>query len=295
MKKLSDFIKRNHTQDFEIREFSNISSLKNYLNTEKNKQTKNLELIISDDLKFTTNKAACVYLIEDPDSINASENNKVINKYQSIEIIIKQLYDIVSEKELNRNTNTFIGISNLKIVTFIHPAIFSSGISKIPDIIDQYNIENPSLLIDLTYFSGLTTVLAGDNIFENPNDTSEFIFYIKRRKPDIPNKIKAISKNYKNLNVITGVNDPREILEITTDDIKHLIMNLSSNIKKGHTCYFLVNTFTDATLWLLKNSTYVYYVINDNSYLGNEKALLNETSKLCDYINKECNKDLIII
>ncbi len=83
--------------------------------------------------------------------------------------------------------------------------------------------KGPSLLIDLGMFSPFE-----ETVRERNAGLSDILYYMRSGRDDLPDLIYAAAAEFGNLSYIPTVSHPEDIREISNDDVKELIENISS-------------------------------------------------------------------
>ena len=252
---LMDYIKRKKKAVTQVRIFTNLSSLKEYLAHDKiNVLLLGGEIPI-DEVLHQNIKNICI--LSEGNFAREQESYHVIYKFQSARQVMEELFSYFPlEDTLVRALLSGNGSSNIISVFSVgkenERQVFSYYLAS------EYAKSKKTLYINLDLFSAWTEISGS----YSEKGLSEFIYYLKQSHPNIITKMNGIITKINNLDCIQGVSFGPDIYEMLPDDIDYWIKTLKE-ASDYEVIIFDVGCFFHTTLELFRNSNELLLLIGD--------------------------------
>lgn len=255
---LMEYIKRKQKKLSQVRVFTNSDSLVEYSEQNPIQILLINESIPIDEIKQDNIKNICL-LSEDNDSAE-NGTHPVIYKFQSAEIVIKELFSYYPLQEnqgrtknpLERNVEI---INVFSICSDINRQIFSFSLAN------QYAALKKTLYINLGIFQVLATLLR----CKAEKGLSDFIYFLKQNNPNIINKMNGIITKQNDLDYMEGVSFGPDLYELTSEDMTRWISEMVLNTDY-EVIIFDVGSYFQAILELFRNSNKLLLLVGNNSW-----------------------------
>lgn len=259
--KLSEYLIGRKDIRFKVNIYTNIEAFSNALDGEYNADICIIdELILNKDTKrfskinFEDIGKFIILLEEDNNKIdityinNTIKNCNYIYKYQAMSNIIKQMLINQGNKSYKISDNKKLNIISIFSTDNINNEKYCI------DVANNMNNENEkNIIIDMYPFSVLDTILEKGNEY----NLSDLIFYLKKSKKNLTDKIDKIIVKSNNFDFIQCVEYPTDLYEIIFDDVLKLIDELEKNFRYSN-IIFLLGIYDDTAFSIIENSNKVY-------------------------------------
>lgn len=275
--RLMEYIKRTYKRYVQVRIFTNPDSLKEFLGQAPVHILLINEKLPVDEIKQDNIKNICLLT----ESTDHSGHNAypVIYKYQSAEIILKELFlhfPIFQTRDKVENP------VNKRIIT-----VFSFGEELIRQLFSyslakQYSIHKKTLYIN---FNALQVISALSG-YKSEKDLSQVIYYLKQNNPNIGDKINESIVKRDTLDYMEGVSFGHDLYELTAED-----MDVWLKVLTEQTQYEIIimdtGSYYGASFELLLYSSQIFWPAEDNSW---ERL---KYSHFCGQMEWTGNRDII--
>ncbi|WMJ85455.1 hypothetical protein [Anaerocolumna sp. MB42-C2] len=255
---LMDYLKRNQKNLMQIRVFTNLQSLKAYM--EENfihilLINENLPL---DEVNMDNIRNIC--LLSEENAVSTNNIYPVIYKYQSAEIIMKELLLYFPEQLLQSNrkntydTKTKI-ISVFSMQADVMRQAFAFSLAK------QYSAIKKTLYINLDTLPVLSEILG----YKADIGLSELIYFLKQNPSNLSNKISGVITKRQNLDSLEGVSFGPDLFELTPEDIALWLGELQLNADYD-VILFDIGCYSQGVLEVFRNSSQILCLIAENNW-----------------------------
>ena len=218
---LMDYLKRNQKKLLQIRVFTNLQSLKEYTKENSIQILLINESVPVDEINRDVIKNIC-FLSEE----NTVSNTiyPVIYKYQSAEIIMKELFSYFPEYLLQGNiANSYEGKTKIISVFSIQADVIRQAFAF--SLAEQSAAVKKTLYINLDICPVLSEFLG----HKAEKGLSELIYFLKQNPSNLNTKINGIITKRKNLDYLEGVSFGPDLFELTPEDITLWLRELQLN------------------------------------------------------------------
>lgn len=278
---LMEYIKRKHKRLGQVRVFTNIKSLQEYA-----EQNQIQVLLLHEDLKnleveYINIKNICLLSEGNPSS--QKDSCPVIYKYQSAEVIIKELLSFFTMEGLGAAVD--VTNKQVKIICVYSPGMQDCRQKYALSLALGCTNQKRTLYISLDFYQALPE-LSGHN---TENGLSEIIYYLKQNHSNLEQKLKEVRNKYQKLDYIPGVSFAPDLLELTVEDMD---LWLKEMYRDGsyEVIIFDVGIMSQAVLELFQNSHEVLLLTEENTW---EMALNNEFRRQLSWAGFDEIKDKI--
>ncbi len=313
---ITDYI-QNNDEEFEIFIFSDINSINdNYENIMP-------DILISDesnkdsilDCPYSDN----VYIVffsaqsEQTNVLNKPEKYTFIYKYQSLELIIKELYDFISKINISTNSASILykkDFSGLYIYSILNISVLTPDYIKVLNLLKSKGNKEESLIIDMGCFSGIGTYYNENTneggltskieaLYKTPEKRfisyqkglSDIIYYVKSNNNNLKYKMKSIISNIKEADIIYGVSDVRDLWDLEKEDITD-IFNTLKDINKQKYIYCFFSMINESFINILLLSKKIILKSPSNEY---ENYINKEMLIFLDKIGVDINNNIEVV
>jgi len=172
----------------------------------------------------------------------------VIFKYQSVEVIIKEVFNIIADDESISECGPKYLRSSKELIGLFSPfggssiSMFSLQLAK------QLIRVKKTLYINLEAFDGHDMRKDGN---EYVRGMSEVVFYIRQNKGKLGMKIQSLIQNYDSCDCLFPVDDYRDLYSMTDKDMTRLV-NVLSEETDYDTIIFDIGYLGESSLSLMK-------------------------------------------
>jgi hypothetical protein len=244
---LMEYIKRKQKKQLQVCVFTNIDSLREYLK----RDTLHI-LLIQEELaeeNFNHDNIKHICVLSETDYSESKDKEPVIYKYQSAEIVLKELFGIFPP------INTQARISNPSGRNTEIVSIFTAGDEVVSQLFayslaKQYSLLKRTLYINLNIFP----VLSGISGHKTDKGLSEFIYFLKQNNPNLVNKMYGNITNHGTLAYMEGVTFGPDLYELTPEDVGQWLNAILQNTDY-EVILFDVGSYTQACLEVFRNSS----------------------------------------
>lgn len=252
---LTDYIKRKQKRSVQVRVFTNHESLSEYAKQNPVEILLINESLPVEEIKQDNIKNICILT----ENTYSSENSvyPVIYKYQSAEIILKEMFGYFSYKDMqDRLKNSFEEKGRLI-------SVFSAGEDAARQLFafslaNQYSLSKNTLYINVNTLQ----VLSGLSGFKADKGLSEFIYYLKQNNPNLIHKMNDSITKRNNLDYMEGVSFGPDLYELTAEDINRWL-SILIQYTEYEVIIFDVGCYFQAGLELFRKSSQILF------WLGN--------------------------
>lgn len=272
---LMDYIKRKQKAVTQVRIFTNLSSLKDYLEQDKINVLLLGQDIPVDEVLHQNIKNICI--LSEGNYTREQEGYHVIYKFQSAHKVMEELFSYFPlEDTLIR---AFLsGNGSLNIIS-----VFSVGKENERQVFSyilasEYAKTKKTLYINLDLFPAFTEISEGN--FQK--GLSELIYYLKQSHPNLITKMNGVITTINNLDCIQGVSFGPDIYELVPDDIYYWIKTLKE-ASEYEVIIFDIGCFFQSTLELFRNSNELYILIGDQKIEERKYQNFRHQLQLADY------------
>ncbi len=209
--RLMDYIKRKQKK-LTVRVFTNPDSLGDYLEQNPVRILLINENLPLEEVKPDNIKNICL-LSEDNDP-SKQEEYPVIYKYQSAEILMKELFSHYPPQELQGRSKISPEPAAEIISVFSMDGDASRQVFAF-SLANQYAALKRTLYVNLDIYPVLPELLG----HKAEKGLTEFIYFLKQNHPNLMNKMNGIITKRNNLDYIEGVSFGPDLYELTTEDM----------------------------------------------------------------------------
>lgn len=276
--KLSNFFNVNYREKVEVHSFTQLSSLLNFINTNKVDV-----LLVNDamglDLKVIPERIAFAYLV-DSASLETVNNKRTVCKFQKADLIYKEALSLYSENSPDVLGIKSAGDGNTSVVSF-YSCSGGCGSSTVAAACCLNLVAKGKrvLYLNLEHFGT-------PQIFFNSAGSynlSDIIFALKSKKSNLALKLESfVRQDQSGVCFFEAGRTPLDIFEMTGDDISRLIDELKMS---GIYDYIIIDSdfqLNDMALTLMQYANYLIF-ISDGSEVSNIKfTRLNEALNIIE-------------
>lgn len=183
------------------------------------------------------------------------ENKKSIFKYQSVEIIIKEIlkcYEGTHKIHIRETVN-----SDLCVIGVCSPAQEPSSNLISLSLAYEYGKTRKTLLLSFDPF--LNSKILG--VREEIQGISELIYFMKQKNNNLSLKINSIVDKKETFDYIAGVSHWIDLFELMEEETNKLLNEIKTNL--GYDVIIIdMGNFNHFTLALMEHCDYIYQVMN---------------------------------
>lgn len=250
--------KKNSLMDIQI--FSNTDSIREYI-------TDNIINILLVGQDMIDNLAECsqikkIIVLSEGDRVCEYSEYPVIFKYQSVDMIIKEVLNIIAEDEsisecsakFSRKEKEFIGVFS---------PFGGTGVSEFSwQLLKQNSRLKRTLYINLEMFNGIgfERKKGGEYI----RGMSEAVFYIKQQKGKLGIKLQSLIHTYENCDCIYPVEDYRDLYSLSSQDMNEFL-NVLAHETDYETIIFNIGYMSESSLVLMESCDKIILPKAENS------------------------------
>lgn len=258
-----DYCLRHEDNRLNVKSYTNAESLDYAIRNEK------FELLLVDGLfandpvmNYECKKAILSHnkYISDPSIL-------AIFLYQKIELVFKQIYELLSEEAV-KAVYSCAAVSSMPDIYGVYSPCYPLEREQFAKEIAEYTGENRKVLY--INFAGLTESDMGDD-----DGISELLLYLQQPDKAITYKIQALIRHEKNYDYLPGVKHYQDIAGIDKSDIKRLIAGFEQL-----DCYDLVIADVglegESARELLQCCTKVWMPVNNHMGYGRQEHFLHD-------------------
>ena len=279
--KLDEYLRANLNLPFEIYDFTDVASLKEF-----NKKENIAILVISSKAYKELDEKMCsnVLLLEDEDMteqyVAEGEDFVHISKYVPSRIVLNNLLDVCMDIPGSIGLARTDGVNNIELIGSYTPLDKASQLFAAMEIGAKIAEKEKTLLIDMEPFSGME-LYTKEHYHEN---LADLMYYLECNPDKFLLYFDRITQQYNDLKIIPPVVAPSLIQTITYDqwikliqeiaartDIKKIILNVSES----------VNGLYD----LLAKCSKIYSILGDDIISQNIYAQYEKMLKENEYEN----------
>lgn len=244
---LMEYIKRKQKKQFQVCVFTNMESLKAYL-----KQSTVYILLIQEELAeeaYNCDNIKHICILSETDYSGSKDNVPIIYKYQSAEVVLKELFGFFPLNDTQPKLNNTSGrnaeiISVFSVGDDIVSQLFAYALAK------QYSFLRRTLYINLN----ILPILPAISGYKTDKSLSEFIYFLKQNNPNMTAKMYEYITNHETLASMEGVTFGPDLYELLPEDIVHWLNIILQNTEY-EVIVFDVGSYFQAGLEIFKNST----------------------------------------
>lgn len=273
--RLMDFL--NETEEFSLEAmvFSNKESLQNYL------QKHEIDILLMGEFmdRIGLNEKQIKYKIVLCEGImvREEETEPVINKYQSAEVIMREILAFYVSKESETSAYRYLPqYRKCKMISIYSP---SGGCGRTTTALMMAKIFGRSkkvLYLNLEMFPG---IIFGTNP-EDISGFSELVYYLKQRKSNLAMKIQALVRKEGNVDLLQPAGHYNDLYALNTEDIQLLIEELCSATAYD-VVIFDIGFVNDGTMELLEASHMIYMPTSES------KAAREKEERFFQFLKRE--------
>ncbi|QHQ60250.1 hypothetical protein Ana3638_05200 [Anaerocolumna sedimenticola] len=255
---LMDYLKRNQKKLTQIRVFTNLQSLKEYMGENSIPILVINESLPLDEINMDNIKNICI--LSEENTVSNHHNYPVIYKYQSAEIIMKELFSYFPEQLHQSNIkNSYGGKTKIISIFSMQADVMRQAFAF--SLAEQYASVKKTLYINLDTYPALSELLG----YKPDKGLSELIYFLKQNPSNLSNKIRGIITKRKNLDYIEGVSFGPDLFELTPEDIVLWLGELQLNADYD-VILFDVGCYFHTVLELFRNSSQVLVFLEENGW-----------------------------
>lgn len=248
-KRFSDYVNHQKNAFIELILFTSVYSMRTF--AEHNK----IDILLADDNMI--DEISCmenvkkIILLSDGECVREQCQYPVIFKYQSAELILKEIYSTIADDDKIIPLTAACSTKESELIAVFSP-FGGAGVSTYAKkMCSKFGHEHRTLYVNLEIF---------DSFAEFEKDTkrkreyirgmSELIFYIKQKKDKLALKLESIVHENGEYSYILPVEDYRDLYSISTEDIE-LFINVLDKETAYEKVVFDVGYVSEASLRLL--------------------------------------------
>ncbi|MCI5588652.1 MAG: hypothetical protein MR384_12350 [Lachnospiraceae bacterium] len=246
----SEYVSHKKNDFMDVQIFTGLDSIRQYL-------ADNIINILLVGQDMVNDLAGCrqikkIIVLSEGDSVCEYSEYPVIFKYQSIDRIIKEIFNIIADDDSIEDCQAGFRRKDKEIIGVFSP-FGGSGVSMFSwKLVKQINSVKKTLYINLEMFDGLDIDRKKEYENEYIRGMSEAVFYIKQKKGKLGMKIQSIIHNHEGCDCILPVDDYRDLYSITAGDMNEFI-DVIARKTDYETIIFDIGFISEASLVLMKS------------------------------------------
>ena len=199
-----------------------------------------------------------IILLSDGNIVCEKSKHPVIFKYQSADVILRELLTIIAEDEELSDITTNVKSKNTKIIS-VFSSFAGAGVSSFAwNKCKESSAFQKTLYVNLELFDGFGEFCEGtDNKRAYIRGMSEIVFYLKQEGRKLSVKLESLVRQRDGIYYILPVEDYKDLYSISVKEMKKFI-----EIIADETIYenivFDVGYISDAVISLLEISDDIY-------------------------------------
>lgn len=235
-----------------------------------------------EDIRLLRDLVPQIILLSEGNVVREESDFCKIFKYQSVPDIMREVLAVVADNDLITYTDKRTMHKPAEMIAVYAPfggaGVSQYAFSMAKDLSDKFR----TLYVNLEPFYGFLEILT-DKKGKPVNDfrgMSEVIFYIRQKKEKLALKLESIVVKEQKLDCLLTVEDYRDLLYMTKDDIDKLIQVLimETDYEK---IIFDIGFIADAMIFLLEKSDRIFmpqakYPIQKSKQQAFERLILRE-------------------
>ncbi len=249
-KRFADYVSHRKNIFAEVMIFTSASSIADYV-TNRVIDTLLVDAVMADSVPKSKNIRK-ILILSDGECVRENNDYPVIFKYQSADLIFKEVSEHISEDDSIQAVAGVHNVKNIDIYGVYSPSGEDISLYAL-DMAEKIAQSKRTLYINLEIISVVKGLCQNDICYDDysKRGMSEVIFYVKQRKNKLALKIESLVYEMNGYDCIFPVENYRDFYSMTVDDMRFFLDTLLKETPY-EAVIFEIGYLTQTTLFLME-------------------------------------------